>query len=80
MEEVVMIARKLTLLASALVIVSGVATGMAIAKVTSHAREHAFTQQSFQSVLPTSFETDPIVASDASISTYGLDTGHLTDW
>jgi hypothetical protein len=73
-----MIAR-VTLLASALIIVSGVAMGMAIAKV-SHAGEHAITQESFQSVQPTAFETDPIVASDGSISIYGLDTGHFTDW
>jgi hypothetical protein len=53
---------------------------MAIAKVTSHAGENAVTQPSFQSVLPTAFETDPIVASDGPISTYGLDTGHYTDW
>jgi hypothetical protein len=73
-----MIAR-ITLLTSALIIAWGLAMGMAIAKVT-YAGEHAVTQQTFQSVLPTSFETDPIVASDGSVSTYGLDTGHLTDW
>ena len=72
--------RKLILLGSALVIVSGVATGVAIAKATSHAREYAVTQQSLTSVLPTDFETNPIVGSDGSISTYGLDTGHFTDW
>jgi hypothetical protein len=29
---------------------------------------------------PTSFKTDPIVGSDASLSTYGLDPERIMDW
>ena len=48
--------------------------------LTSHAREYAASQQSFRSEQPAAFETNSIVASNASISTYGLDQVRPTDW
>ena len=48
--------------------------------VFSHAREAAITQHPLVSELPAAFKTTPIVGSNSSISTYGLDTGHVTDW
>jgi hypothetical protein len=50
------------------------------ANVTSYAREQAVTHQRFNSELPAAFETNPILGSDAAISTYGFVTGHVTDW
>jgi len=68
---------KLVVLGCAMIIVLVAAN----ATVTSHAREHTVTQQSFRSELPAAFNTNPIVGSDASIDTYGLETGqHLTDF
>ena len=32
------------------------------------------------SIAPSSITTSPITGSDASISTYGLDSAHPTDW
>ena len=46
----------------------------------SRAREYTVSQQSAKYERPAAFETNPIYGSDASISTYGLDTGHNTDW
>jgi hypothetical protein len=48
--------------------------------VLSRTPEAAIPQHRFVSELPAAFETNPIVGSDASISTYGLNTGHVTDW
>jgi len=46
----------------------------------SRAREYTVSQQSAKYERPAAFETNAIYGSDASISTYGLDTGHNTDW
>jgi hypothetical protein len=46
----------------------------------SRAREFTVSQQSAKYERPAAFETNQIYRSDASISTYGLDTGHNTDW
>jgi len=46
----------------------------------SRARESTVSQQSAKYERPAAFETNPIYGSDASISTYGLNTGHNTDW
>jgi hypothetical protein len=48
--------------------------------LTSHAREQVASQQSFRSEQPAAFETNPIVGSNALISTYGLDPVRRTDW
>jgi hypothetical protein len=48
-------------------------------EMTSHAREKAVGLQSFRSEQPVALETSPIVGSDASISTYGLNQAR-TDW
>jgi hypothetical protein len=53
---------------------------LAIIGLKSHASEHAASQLSFRSEQPAAFETNPIVGSNASNSTYGLDQAHPTDW
>lgn len=49
-------------------------------EMTSQAREKAAGLHSFKSEQPVAFETSPIVGSDASISTYGLNQARTTDW
>lgn len=65
-------------------VVIGVATfgvlTMAGIEITSLAREKAVGQQSFRSEQPVAFEVSPIVGSDATISTYGLNQARTTDW
>jgi len=50
------------------------------ADVLSQTRGHTVTKQSLNFEQPIPFETNAIVGSDASLSTFGLDTGHVTDW
>lgn len=54
--------------------------GLAGMELTSHARGHTVSQLSSRSEQPGAFETKPIVASVASISSYGLDQARTTDW
>jgi hypothetical protein len=46
--------------------------------MSSFAREPILTQRTFER--PAAFETNSIVGSEPNYSTYGLDTGHVTDW
>jgi hypothetical protein len=54
--------------------------GLAGVELTSHARGYNVSQQSSRSERPAAFETKPIVASVASISSYGLDQARTSDW
>jgi hypothetical protein len=53
---------------------------VATVEVASHPREYAVDQQTFKFERPASFETTLIYGSDASVSTFGLDSTHSTDW
>jgi len=51
-----------------------------VANLDGASRAREVSQQSAKYERPAAFETNPIYGSDASVSTYGLNTGHNTDW
>jgi hypothetical protein len=62
------------------VVVLGITLFAAETVLNTKGTEPAVAAPTSVSNRPTSFETDPIAGSDASISTYGLDPERIIDW